>query len=382
MNIVHICNYFQPILGYQEYFLAKEQNKLGHNVVVITSDRFLPFPDYKNTVMKILGPRKVGTGTFIERGVTVCRLPILFEFSRRVWLIGFEKKIIESKPDLIICHNLLHFLTIRLLLIRKKILCRIIFDDHTTPNQIRPGFFSEVVYFFFRKLVIPVIKKERFRVIGISNSCEEVLIKKYGLGMDGFEIVPLGTDLEVFYQSFELRNSCRRLLNIKDEIVIIHTGKINSTKKSHLIIQAIDSLPISDKGVISIFIGGIAEEYSKIFTSYADNAKHRVIVMNPIKPMELNKYYNCADIAIWPVDTTISTLDASSCGCAIICSDLMSERYKNGNGYGIKDGDLLQLSECINELISNPSLLETMQYNSIELVKREFEWSKITQHFL
>ena len=42
MKIIHVVDYFQPILGYQEVFLAKEQAKLGHDVVVITSDRYAP----------------------------------------------------------------------------------------------------------------------------------------------------------------------------------------------------------------------------------------------------------------------------------------------------------------------------------------------------
>ena len=60
MKIVHLCSYIQPKLGYQEYYLAKEHAKMGHEVIVISSDRYYPFPDYNNTIKKILGNRFVG----------------------------------------------------------------------------------------------------------------------------------------------------------------------------------------------------------------------------------------------------------------------------------------------------------------------------------
>ena len=62
MKILHIINYFQPQLGYQEYFLAKEQVKMGHKVYVVTSNLYFPFPNYEQTFQNILGPRKFNPG--------------------------------------------------------------------------------------------------------------------------------------------------------------------------------------------------------------------------------------------------------------------------------------------------------------------------------
>ena len=40
MRIVHVIDYYQPKLGYQETFLAREQCKLGHEVRVVTMEGF------------------------------------------------------------------------------------------------------------------------------------------------------------------------------------------------------------------------------------------------------------------------------------------------------------------------------------------------------
>lgn len=59
MKIVHVIDYFQPRLGYQETFLAKEHPKLGHEVYVVTSDRYNPIifeGDAARQVEKLLDP--------------------------------------------------------------------------------------------------------------------------------------------------------------------------------------------------------------------------------------------------------------------------------------------------------------------------------------
>jgi hypothetical protein len=85
MKIVHLIDYFQPVLGYQEAFLAREQLRLGNEVTVVTSDRYAPFPDYMNTVYPLLGERIRAPGRFIEEGIPVWRLPVQFERRHRCW---------------------------------------------------------------------------------------------------------------------------------------------------------------------------------------------------------------------------------------------------------------------------------------------------------
>ena len=91
--------------------------------------------------------------------------------------------------------------------------------------------------------------------------------------------------------------------------------------------------------------------------------------------------YNAADIAVWPGHTTTSTLDASACGCPIICSDYKSERFKNQNGIGIKDGDLEQLKKALFKLISSQELRIKMGQRGIQLINSENTWEIITDKF-
>ena len=42
MKIVHVIDYFQPMVGYHETFLDKEHARMGHDVYIIRSDRYNP----------------------------------------------------------------------------------------------------------------------------------------------------------------------------------------------------------------------------------------------------------------------------------------------------------------------------------------------------
>ena len=74
MKIVHLIDYFQPSIGYQETFLARHQQKSGHDVLVVTSDRYLNFPGYDTFYSRLLGKRFVGAGIRTESGIKTIRL--------------------------------------------------------------------------------------------------------------------------------------------------------------------------------------------------------------------------------------------------------------------------------------------------------------------
>lgn len=130
MKIVHLCNYIQPKLGYQEYYLAKEHARMRHDVTVVTSDRYYPFPDYDKTVKKVLGKRLIGKKVELVDGFKIIRLGVLIEVGSQVILNGLEKTIKEIKPDVVICHEIGTFNSFKIARIKKKLKFRLIYDSH------------------------------------------------------------------------------------------------------------------------------------------------------------------------------------------------------------------------------------------------------------
>ncbi len=121
MKIVHVIDYFQPKLGYQETFLAREHAALGHDVCVVTSDRYNRGLYIGDTATSVLGQRIQKAGFFTEEGMKVWRLKTVFELPNIIWVSGLEKKIRELKPDLVIMHGITNLLAVRIARLKRAI---------------------------------------------------------------------------------------------------------------------------------------------------------------------------------------------------------------------------------------------------------------------
>ena len=225
-KIVHVQSYFQPHLGYQEYFLCKSMAKLGHDVHIITSDRYAPFLGFKKTKERI-----VGCGEQTLDGFKIHRISIYFESRGRIMLKGLMKKIISLNPDLIILHGSTNFVNPIVLLNSKKLNAKIVIDEHHMTIIENKSLFAKLFYsiwgYFYRKL----IKDDSISLVGVAPNCCEFLSNKYNIPLDQINYIPLGADTDLFYPDQEKCISIRKKLNInKDEILIIYTGKINEEK--------------------------------------------------------------------------------------------------------------------------------------------------------
>ncbi len=390
MRIVHINAHYQDGLGYQDYYLGKEMQKMGHEVHFVTSDRHFDYPDYEKTVQHIIGPKHQGVGVFKnEYGIPIHRLPIiewLKKATSRIWLKGFRQKIFELKPDYVIVHGIFTFQSIRLAYLAKKLNCPIIYDDHTTINLIRTDAFSRFIFFIFRLLFAQKITQSATKLIGISATCIDVMRDSFGIKGEKVEMIPLGTDTNLFRQDALLRKNYRaQTLNIPDDdtIVILYTGKIYEDKSVHLIMEALNDNNVNaGKKILIQIVGDIADSYQTTIENSIKSAVYPVVYQKAVPIKDLIAIYNAADIAVWPNHLTNSTIDASACGCPIICSTYMPERITYNNGLLVDGGSLESLKTALKTLISDKKLREKMGRNGVRYVENELSWKAIAEKFI
>jgi len=387
MVIIHVTAHYIEKLGegYQVYQLVKEQVLLGHDVHIVTCSQGIEMKNYKENAMKLGQDQHFPTGiSQSELGATIHRLKKVFRFVNRTWWSGFKQKLKDIKPDLIIVHSILEFQSIRLLFYHKEFNCNIIYDDHTTINVVRKDIVGKLAYFLFRIFFARRLCKVANKIIGISDSCVEVLNKFFGINSEKVEMIPLGTDTSLFYPDKNKRDSYRNSLSIEDdETLVVYTGKIYQEKKVHLIIDALNDKDFqNEKKIIILIIGTVYNAYKEELQDSIDRSINRVIVLSHIAHDLLPEVYNAADICVWPAHTTTSTLDASACACPIICSDYKKERYKNDNGIGIKDGNIADLKRALFLLAFDENLRRKMGNNGVDLIKKEHSWTAINQQFI
>ncbi len=386
MRIVSINVHYQDGLGYQDYYLGKSWKEMGHEIHFISSDVHFDYPDYDRTVKHIIGDKYVGVGTFWnDYGVPVHRLKATTrKQTGLIWLRGFEDKLLELKPDIIISHGVFTYQSIRLLYLTNKLNCPIVFDDHTTINVLRKSFSSKIVFMLFRMLFAKKMLKVAHKIVGISDSCMSVLDKTFGLKGSNVVMIPLGTNTNLFKQDEDLRNKYRDFLGVDSKtIVVLYTGKIYEGKKVDLLMDALNDITVTqNKNIVLHIVGAISDEYKEYFDAKLKTFKHKIIYRNTVSQQELPEIYNGADIAVWPAHTTTSTIDASACGCPIICSDYMKERYSNQNGFGIEEGDISELKKALKKLINNKTLRNEMGKMGKELIENSLNWDKIAKRFI
>jgi glycosyltransferase involved in cell wall biosynthesis len=386
MKILHIINYFQSKLGYQEYFLAKEHVKMGHNVAVITSDRYAPFSDFKETYGKILGKRKCGTGYRMEEGIPTYRLPVLFEIKSgyRIWLRGLESLILKLKPDLIISHciTINSFRIARLRAGGCKF--KLIVDDHMWSGVMKKNFVMKTLYKFRKKMIKRILVPWVDKFVGVSQETCDILEKIDGVPKEKIKYIPLGVDTDLFRFNKEGREETREKLNIADnDILLLYTGKINKDKGVDIIVKAFNSLEINRK-IYLLLIGGGSKKFKNELINLVGKEKKKDIIFYPFVPMpELSKYYSASDICVWET-ASISFFEAMSCQRSIICGDApaIKERVANNNGLTFRTGDHRDLAEKIKYLSENDGLRREMGYRDRKLVEKESSWNKIAQDFI
>ena len=386
MKIVHICAYYQDKLGYQEHYMGKAMKEMGHDVQFITSDVHFDFPDYDRTVKHIIGDKCVGAGLFYsDYGVPVHRLRATTKKQTgAIWLKGLRKKIRELQPEIIISHNIFTWHSIRLLYYQELKNVRIIFDEHTTINLARKDYFSKIIYLIFKLSFSKKFVKTSDKLIGISDTCIHVMRDSFGLKSDKVQMIPLGTDTSIFRKDLTARVEYRKKLDLNEEdILVLYTGKIYEIKNVHLIIEALNEISLrTNKKLVIHFVGDVSKTYASVLDKFIASSKNRIVHFKAIPFNQLQEVYNAADISVWPDHLTNSTIDASACGCPIICSHFMPERVKFGNGLLVKGGDLKSLTNALEQLINNDQLRHEMGDRGIKYVQKELSWTAISKKFI
>jgi glycosyltransferase involved in cell wall biosynthesis len=385
LRILHITDYFHPILGYQETFLAKAQSR-NNDTLVITSDRYAKMIYVPNK--NLLKKRVIGPGYFVERGIKVLRLPTLFEkiAFNHPWLMGLEQCIVNFKPNLIIVHGVVSITSIRIARLKSKLpLTRLIFDDHMTKNATRGGWIN-LIYKIFKRFFTPLLLKaaDGF-VAAVSYETKRFMEEIYGIPSIRITTIPLGVDRNIFQRDLETRNKIRKKYAIEDdELVFIYTGKIMPEKGSQLLINAGIRLCKNHSNIKIMLVGGSN-------TAYLEKLRERIrksdlggefIFIEAVPNEKLCKFYNAADVGIWPLQCSISMIEAMACGLPIIISDKSgtTERVSEGTGILYREGDSKDL-EAKMEIMLNEERRKIMSKNAEEYTKK-LDWDFISKRFL
>jgi len=382
MRIIHLIDYFQPKLGYQETYLALAHLRLGHHVTVITSDRHYPFSDYASAFQKILGERKKKPGKFKEYGLDTLRLAAIeMPFTPVIFLRNLKTALAHLNPDMVFCHGIFSVVSFQAALYKEQFSYKLFYDSHAADfnTDFENSLLKKFYYLLYIKLMAPVIKKAADRLFAVGEAEKKFLLRFLKIPNYRVEILRVGIDPVFLKAKKEKRMEIRRKLGISpDEFAIIYAGKIAPGKDLPVLLRAVkllEGLPVK----ILIIGGGNVHYIEKLKKQYP--FREKVIWTGFITNKMLTKYYSAADTAIWPGNPSVAVLEAMAAGLPVIISRWFGTRYLNKNKtvLSFPRGNHIKLANLIKILLINSQFRQKLGIKAQLFIKNELSWDKIAK---
>ena len=389
-KIVHVCNFLMPGLGYQEHYLAKMHSLAGHEVRIITSNYLYPNGEYAG-LRKLIGDRVVAPG---ERrgeiqGVIVERLPVCWEVGLRLYLRGLAHSLRKFEPDVIIVHGVTQIIALQVwLAIRTSpslARAQVIYDDHMLYSVLQDDISHRAFYWVVKNLWVPALRRSRASFVAVTKETARFMEEFYGLRADEAKVVPLGVDSSVFKPSAEKRFETRSNLGIPQEAVLFfHAGKIIPEKGTLLLVEKLAPLMRQQEDIYLLLVGDGPSEYeSKIQAAVkAAGVENRFIRVAAVTHNELPSYHAAADVAVWPLQESMTALEAMASGVPVILRDTMVSRERLAHGGGLLFQTESELAMALEKMACNREFRQQLAAQARTAIVANFDWATTSRALL
>lgn len=365
LTIVHVADYVMPSMGYQEFTLAKWNARHGHQVHLVTSDRYTPVPHYDRTWAPLLGPRMVGPGVKQIEGVTIHRLPCRLELRRRPWLSGLYDELAGIRPDIVLCHGTTSPSAFALPSICRRLGAALLMDNHETFGSARRGMSGLVYRTALRALSRRLLDGSVYRFLGVSPECCDFMVQRQGIPAEKVERLDLGVDTDIFRPDDLARQEARAEYRVPlDARVVVQTGKLTRDKSPHWLAQAMAPIMRDDPNVWLVFVGAAPADYAgEIVEPLAKAAvDDRLRFLPLVAVSKLMEIFNLADICAYPGQSSLSSLEAAACGRPVIVTDLPAGRSRAAAGLAqcYQTGNVSDLGRRLQQLLADRETRESL----------------------
>jgi glycosyltransferase involved in cell wall biosynthesis len=381
LRIVHLIGYFQPELGYREYYYSKYLSRLGYDVHVVTSNRIYPFKNI-NALHKSLGipnTRERTLGTYNYENFTIHRLPCIFELHDLIFVKGLKKCIQRINPKIIHAYEARQGLSSLINYKRNYAFSKLYYEHE--QRYIGNGILRKVDFLIRKPFILNNCINADFISVA-TKQAENFLvnnIKKFNHKKINY--MNLGADPEIFYYVENAQ------IHINDEVfsnlhnrILITVGSINKRKEIHNLIKVYQEANITDPSIFIILGDGDKKyvNYLKTLSNKISIDKKKIIIINSVNKEKLKYYYSIADLGIWH-KASISIIEGMATGLPVIVQNTKSVNHlvSGNNGYIYND-----LGECklkIEELMNDKNKLNNMRVNAKTHFNKYFNYFNLSK---
>ena len=392
MRIVHVIDHFQPWMGYQETYLAREQVKQGHQVTVVTSDRLA------TVAADADGNRKVPAGRETIDGVDVIRLPVRFELptgAAYVWMRGLHETLTELKPDAVHAHGVMTFTAVQIARSKPTLGFRLVYDSHMADFNVFSagkrsikGSMQRLAYPVLGRLASLWVLRQADSIVAIGEPERAFIQQLFGRRCPAIPIVRLGADSEHFTCRPDVRAALREQHGWTDQdIVLGHAGTIRRSKAIDALIHSAWALSAAGHQVRVFIVGRIDAGLRGELQAEVERLRleGRVVFQEFVSVDDLPGYLSAMDIAVWPGDISNTAIEAMAIGLPVVAARTpYTESIVEQHGAGVlfQLGDQDQLTKAIEPLVKDTAYRQSVSRQAREAVDRELNWAGIARQFV
>jgi len=376
MKILHLmlsCFYIDNA-GYQENIIPMINQQDGHDVRIIASTEVF----VNNNMLGYVSP----TNYLNEHGIPVIRLPYITVLnkmlSRKVRAYSQLFQLIEEfHPEVILFHGTAAFALLTVAKYKRKFPSTLFYvDSHEDLNNSAKSFVSRfLLHKLFYKPILHFCLRRIDKILYITYETHEFLRYEYRIPENRLAFFPLGGILSDASEMEAIRREMRDNLGCtENETILIHSGKLDSTKKTIDIVQAF--YEVKDPNFRLIIIGSIDEDvYNSILTIIDTDPRIRHVGW--VAGNMLRKYLIAGDLYVQPGSQSVTMQEALCCGCAVALYPYLSHKYLLGDSafYVENKNDLTMLFKRIE---SDKEILNLKRSEAHSIAKNLLDYRKIS----
>lgn len=376
MNIVHItfAGAYTEGMTYQEVMLSNENLAAGHQVTVIASCY-----EYNKGKIVIVPPLDI----LLPSGKRIIRLPykriINRFFSEKLRKVTDLYDILdEIKPDVVFYHDIegYELLTVSRYK-RNNPNTALYVDTHSDEYNSARNLFSKII---LHKMIYHsfFMRSYKFfdKIFYISEDTKNFLIKTHNFKETNMlEFYPLGGKMISVEAKKHIRNRIRDELKLSnDELLFVHSGKINELKRTLEILFNLEKL--SSNKIKLVIIGTIEQDYMKKLSQYIHSQS--VLFLGWKDSQDLLDYISAADLYLQPGSQSAVMQNALCVGTPVLLFNYISHKvYDKGNIFLIDDYS--QMYHIFKTILNNPTLLSKMSEKAFKFSRSYLDYKLLAE---
>jgi glycosyltransferase involved in cell wall biosynthesis len=322
-KILHVEAEYNPGLGYQVNLISKYMAKLGHEVIILSTELNVvrkhqkPYLDNYNEQSDIRH--------FNETNVRIIRVPALGIISdRHIWSFKVYKIIKKLEPDIIFLHDNDTLVSIvYLLFFIKKQQIPLITDSHMVALASKNKL-SRLFQFTYRRIVTPIINKNSIKVIRTVE--DDFIFKVFNIPEELAPVISFGSDVDRFRPDQVKKYLLRKKYGIPIENrVFIYTGKLSIDKHGLFLANALKDGFVNNSvaaGISFLIVSSVTGDYGEQVEKVFKKSRNHIIRIPFVKYKDLADIILTADVAMIHYAASLIYYDYLASGLPVIWSDI------------------------------------------------------------